>query len=302
MGTTRAEHDLAGDKYLDQRDYRNAGPTAARMLLGARLRKLRENAGISLHAAGEAIRASDSKISRLELGRTGFKQRDVADLLTMYGVTDDADRQALLSLAKAANEPGWWRRYELPGWFEPYLGLEQAASLIRIYAVQYIPDLLQTEAYARAMIRLSPYAEPEAQVEQRVALRMRRRQMLHRPAPPKLWAVIDESALRRPIGGRAAMRAQLDHLIDIAELPNISLQVVPVHSGAQPVAGGPITLLRFLEADLPDVVYLEQLISAVYLDKPSDIHLYWGVLNRLTMQAEEPDRTVRIIQQIRTET
>src|ERR671914_383530 len=130
MGTTRAEHDLAGDKYLDQRDYRNAGPTAARMLLGARLRKLRENAGISLHAAGEAIRASDSKISRLELGRTGFKQRDVADLLTLYGVTDHADSQALLDLARQANEPGWWRGYEavLPGWFGPYLGLEQAAS------------------------------------------------------------------------------------------------------------------------------------------------------------------------------
>lgn len=285
-------------------DYRQAGPTAPRMLVGARLRRLREGAGISREAAGAAIRASDSKISRLELGRTGFKQRDVADLLTLYGVTDEADRQVILVLAKQASEPGWWRGYDdvLPGWFETYLGLEQAASLVRNYTVQFIPDLLQTEQYAKAVIRLSNYGAGAAEIERRVALRMRRQQILHRPSPVKLWTVIDEAALSRPIGGRAAMRAQLAHIIEIAEQPNISVQVVPYSSGGHPAAGGPIAFLRFPENDLPDIVYLEQLISAVYIEKPIAVVHYWRVLNRLGLQAEQPDESLRILRKIRAET
>jgi transcriptional regulator with XRE-family HTH domain len=281
-------------------DYRRVGPTAPRMLVGARLRRLREGAGISREAAGEAIRASHSKISRLELGRTGFKQRDVADLLTLYGVTDEADCQAMLELAKQASEPGWWRGYDdvLPVWFETYLGLEQAASFVRNYAVQFIPDLLQTEEYARAAIRLGHPDDPEIEIERRTDLRMRRQQILHRPSPAKLWTVIDETALSRPIGGRAVMRAQLAHIIEIAEQPNISVQMVPFKIGGHPAAGGPITFLRFPEDDLTDIVYLEQLISAVYVEKPAEVAHYWLVLNRLALQAEQPDGTLRVLRQI----
>jgi transcriptional regulator with XRE-family HTH domain len=285
-------------------DFREAGPTAARMLVGARLRRLREAADISREVAGESIRASDSKISRLELGRTGFKQRDVADLLTLYGVTDEAERRVLLDLARQASKPGWWHPYDdvLASWFEPYLGLEQAASLIRNYAVQFIPDLLQTEEYARAAIRLSHPDDDETQIERRVALRMRRQQILDRPAPPRFWVVIDETALRRPIGSKATMRAQLTHLVDMAEQPHIGVQVLPFRTGGHPAAGGTISFLRFSEDDLPDIVYLEQLISAVYVEKPDDIAHYWRVLNRVGMQAEQPGATLEVLRQIRSET
>ena len=280
-----------------------AGPTAARMLVGIRLRRLRESAGISRETAAEEIRSSDSKISRLELGRTGFKQRDVADLLTFYGLTDEGERQALLELAKQASAPGWWQRYDdvVPSWFESYVGLEQAAAVIRNYAVQFVPDLLQTEEYARSALRLCHPDDDSARLDRRVALRMGRQHLLHRPAPPKVWAVIDETALRRPIGSRATMRLQLGHLLDVAELPHVSVQVMPFSTGGHPAAGGAVTFLRFTECDLPDIVYLEQLFSAVYLDKPNAVAPYWRVLNHLGMQAEQPTATAQILRQIRAE-
>jgi transcriptional regulator with XRE-family HTH domain len=282
---------------------RRAGPTAARMLVGSRLRRLREGAGLSREAAAAAIRSSDSKISRLELGRTGFKKRDVDDLLTLYGVTDADERQALLELAKQANAPGWWQRYDdvVPSWFESYVGLEQAAAVIRNYAVQQVPDLLQTEEYARAALRLCHPEDNSTGLDRRVALRMGRQQILRRPAPPRVWAIIDETALRRPIGSRATMRLQLGHLIEIAELPHISVQVLPFSTGGHPAAGGAITFLRFAEGDLPDVVYLEQLITAVYLDKPNTVAPYWRVLNHLGLQAEHPSATAQILRRIRAE-
>jgi transcriptional regulator with XRE-family HTH domain len=273
------------------------------MLVGSRLRRLRESAGISREAAADEIRSSDSKISRLELGRTGFKRRDVADLLTLYGVTDDAERQALLELARQANAPGWWQRYDdvIPAWYESYIGLEQAAAVIRNYAVQLIPDLLQTEEYARSALRLTHPEDDSARLDRRVALRMCRQQILHRPAPPKLWAVIDETALRRPLGSRATMRLQLGHLIEVAELQHVSVQVLPFSTGGHPALGGAIAFLRFAEGDLPDVVYLEQLITAVYLDKPDLVTPYWRVLNHLGMQAEHPTATAQILRRIRAE-
>lgn len=282
---------------------RRAGPTVARMLVGSRLRRLREGAGVSREAAAEAIRSSDSKISRLELGRTGFKQRDVDDLLVLYGGADAAERQALLELAKQANAPGWWQRYDdvVPGWFESYIGLEQAAAVIRNYAVQQVPDLLQTEEYARAALRLCHPEDNSTGLDRRVALRMGRQQILRRPAPPRVWAVIDETALRRPIGSRATMRLQLGHLIEIAESPHISVQVLPFSTGGHPAAGGAISFLRFAEGDLPDVVYLEQLITAVYLDKPNTVAPYWRVLNHLGLQAEHPTATAQILRRIRAE-
>jgi transcriptional regulator with XRE-family HTH domain len=281
-------------------DYQHAGPIVVRMLVGAQLRQLREAAGITREQAGYAIRASHSKISRLELGRTGFKPRDVADLLTLYGVTDATERASMLALAEQANSPGWWRPYAdlVPPWFEAYLGLEQAATVIRSYEVQFVPGLLQTPDYARAVVMLGHSHEPEAAINRRVDLRVERQQILRRPDAPSLWAVLDEAALRRPFGSRATMRRQLEHLRVVAELPNVTLQLLPFSVGGHSAAGGPITILRFPERELPDVVYLEQMFSALYLDKPSDTFHYGHVMNRLTVEAETPARTKRLLEQL----
>jgi transcriptional regulator with XRE-family HTH domain len=277
----------------------DAGPTALRIGLGSELRRRRERAGISREVAGEALRASPAKISRLELGRVGFKERDVLDLLTLYGVTDDTERTQFLALARRANAPGWWHRYSdlLPAWFETYLGLEQASTMIRTYELQFVPGLLQTQDYARAVTLLGH--EDAEDVERRVELRLRRQEVLTAPGAPTLWAVIDEAALRRSLNGPSLLRAQLDHLLAMNELPNVSVQIAPLSFGGHAAAGGPFSILRFAEPDLPDIVYLEQLTSALYLDKRSDVEHYALVMDRLCAHIEPPDRTAAIIDAIR---
>ncbi|MFC4944480.1 helix-turn-helix domain-containing protein [Pseudonocardia sp. GCM10023141] len=277
----------------------SSGPTVLRIGLGAQLRRKREAAGITRELAGDAIRASPAKISRLELGRVGFKERDVADLLTLYGVVDPSERSEFLGLAQRANAPGWWHRYAdlLPTWFETYLGLEQAASVIRSYELQFVPGLLQTRDYARACTALGH--DDAVEVERRVELRMRRQEILTTPGGPTLWAVIDEAALRRGLAGPDLMKAQLDHLIEMNELPNVSLQIAPFSYGGHAAAGGPFTILRFAETDLPDIVYLEQLTSALYLDKRPDVEHYAAVMDRLCAQVEPPNRTAQFLSDIR---
>ncbi len=273
-----------------------SGPTVLRILLGSQLRRLREAKGITREEAGYKIRASGSKISRMELGRVSFKERDVVDLLEMYGV-DEAEQASLVALAKEANSPGWWHKYGdvLPEWFQVYVGLEEAASLIRLYEVQFIPGLLQSAEYARAVISLGlPGAAPE-EIERRVSLRLARQELLTKTGGPRLWAVVDEAALRRPIGGREVMRAQLRQLIECAREPNITLQVVPFRSGGHAAEGGAFTIMRFPEVDLPDVVYLEQLTSALYLDKREDVEKYTEVMERLSVESESPERTIDIL-------
>lgn len=279
-------------------DYpRRGGPTVLRILLGAQLRRLREARGISTEQAGYEIRGSHSKISRMELGRVGFKERDVSDLLTLYGVSDPDERAPLLELAKEANTPGWWHRYGdvLPSWFEVYLGLEEAASLLRTYELQFVPGLLQTEDYARAVVRLGFSDASDEEVERRVQVRTTRQHRFTSPGAPTLWAVLDEAVVRRPLGGRAVMRAQLQHLIEVCELPDVTLQIVPFGAGGHAAAGGPFTILRFAEPGLSDVVYLEQLTSALYLDKPTDVDTYMRAMNNLCITAERPDDTVRYL-------
>ncbi|NJC84358.1 helix-turn-helix domain-containing protein [Planosporangium mesophilum] len=270
------------------------------MLLGAQLRRLREAKGVSREDAGWEIRGSESKISRMELGRVGFKVRDVADLLSLYGIDDGQERERLLALARQSNTPGWWHRYSdvLPSWFQAYLGLEAAATLIRAYEVQFIPGLLQTKEYARAVVLLGHRGADSAEIERRVNLRMARQQLLGRQDPPRLWAVVDEAVLRRPIGGHEVMRAQLEALIDAAKLPNIRLQVIPFDAGGHAAAGGAFSILRFPERDLPDVVYIEQLTSALYLDKRDDVDHYAAVMENLSIEAEPPDRTIEIVTRI----
>jgi hypothetical protein len=288
----RSGHDLASS----HAQVRPQGPTALRIVLGNQLRQLREASGITTGAAGHAIRASHAKISRMELGRVGFKERDVADLLTLYGITDDRDRGAFLALARRANVPGWWHHYGdiLPSWFEMYLGLEQASSGIRTYEPQLVPGLLQTQAGARAVIQLGNPDVSADDIERRVALRMKRQKVLTQPGGPSLWAVLDEAALWR-LDGHVAMQEQIKQLIDMAELPNVTLQVMPFYSGAHAAVGGPFTILRFSEPDLPDLVYLEQLTSALYLDKSEDVQHYLMVMNRLCVQGKSPAETIRFL-------
>jgi hypothetical protein len=276
-------------------------PTVVRILVGAYLRRLREERGLTRAEAGEPIRASESKISRMELGRVSFKERDVADLLTLYGVHDEPEREILLARVREANAPNWWNAYSdvTPNWFQRYLGLEATASVIRTYEVQFVPGLLQTEAYARAVIPLGPgYLHPE-EVERRVRLRMARQQLLTRPHPPKLWAVVDEAALRRPVGGRKVMRDQLEALVGfVTKVPNVRLQVLPLAAGGHAGAGCSFTLLRFPQPEVTDVVYLEQLTGALYLDGRADVDRYFDVANRLSVEAAPPTDTIAILDRI----
>jgi transcriptional regulator with XRE-family HTH domain len=276
------------------------GPTVLRILLGAQLRRLRENKRISLEEAGNAIRASHSKISRLETGRVGFKDRDIADLLTMYGVTDEQDRQSLRDLAMRANKPGWWHDYSdiLPSWFEAYVGLEEAATQIRAYEVQFVPGLLQTGDYSRAVTLLGYPNATERELDRRVALRLARQVVFTRPEAPNVWAVLDEAVLRRHIGGPLIMQAQIRHLIELAQRPNVTIQVVPFTAGGHAAAGGPFSILRFAEFDLPDVVYLEQLTSALYLDKPEMLDNYLMVMDRLSVEAMTPANSLKYMKSL----
>ncbi|MBV9010554.1 MAG: helix-turn-helix domain-containing protein [Pseudonocardiales bacterium] len=275
-------------------------PTVLRIAVGSKLRRLREASGVTRDAAGYVIRASSSKISRLELGRVSFKERDVADLLTLYGITDAQEREAFLALVRQANAPGWWQEYGdvLPNWFETYLGLEQAASMIRTYEPALVPGLLQTEDYARAVIQRRHVQASASDVGRRIALRIARQEFLTQAGAPYLWVALDESALRRPLGSPAVQRAQLRHLIEMAQRPNIKLQVVPLQVGGPVAVGSPFTILRFSEPGLPDVVYLEHLDSALYLDKERDTVSYLALMDSLCVEAESPDASISFLRRI----
>jgi transcriptional regulator with XRE-family HTH domain len=258
------------------------GATVTRILLGSQLRRLRERQQITPEDAGYAIRASRSKIHRLELGRVVFKERDVADLLTLYGVTDEQERHALLELTRQSSSPRWWHDYSdvLPQWFHAYVGMEEAATNIRIYEAQFIPGLLQTEDYARAVILLGHENASTREIERLVRLRMGRQALFDRPDPPTVQAVIDEAVLRRHIGDPAVMKGQITHLAELAQRANVIIQIIPFQADQHAVTSGPFSILRFAEPDLPDFVYLEQLSSAMYLDRPEDVDSYLTVMER----------------------
>ena len=267
---------------------RSGGPTVQRLVLGGHLRRLRDDAGMTTEQAAAAIRGSHSKISRMELGRVGFKERDIADLLTLYGVAAGEEREALLKLSREANTPGWWQGYSdiLPHWVEPYFGLEAAAAFIRNYQLQFVPGLLQTEDYARALIRARQRAGRGRHRAPRRGAALPAGRAHAGERRRDLWTVMDEGALRRPIGGTEVMRDQLRHLIEMCDHPAVTLQILPFRTGAHPAMGGPFTILRFAEPDLRDVVYIEQLTSALYLDKPTEVDSYLEVMEQVCLQAE----------------
>jgi transcriptional regulator with XRE-family HTH domain len=271
-------------------------PTALRILLGTQLRRLREAAGISAQEAARAIRGSESKISRIELGRNAVREVDIADLLTLYGVTEPSEREQLLSLASQANQPGWWHNYTdiLPGWFQAYIGLEGSASLIRSYDAQFVPGLLQTADYAAAVIALGEFSAEET--ERLVYLR-RERQRRVVDGGLQLHVIIDEVALRRPVGGAEVMRGQFSYLEEVSRRPGLTIQVLPFPTAAY-AAPGSFSILSFAAPDLADVVYLEQLTSAMYLDKRTDVEVYAAAMDKLAALSASAEDSRRIMRDL----
>jgi transcriptional regulator with XRE-family HTH domain len=269
-------------------------PTVLRILLGTQLRRLRESRNITAQEAARAIRGSESKISRIELGRNAVREIDIADLLNLYGITDSAEREQLLTLASQANQPGWWHRYQdvLPPWFHSYLGLEESAESIRSFDSQFVPGLLQTEEYAAAVIQLGRYSNKETD---RLVFLRKERQRRFASGGLKLWAIIDECALRRSLGCANMMRRQLHHLLDISNRPGITIQISPFLTGAFYAAPGSFSVLRFATNDLPDVVYVEQLTSALYLDKRADVERYIEAMDHISASSSTPSQTANLI-------
>jgi transcriptional regulator with XRE-family HTH domain len=276
-------------------------PTVLRILLGTQLRRLRESRNITAQDAARAIRGSESKISRIELGRNAVRELDIADLLNLYGITDSAERDQLLALASQANQPGWWHRYQdvLPAWFHTYLGLEESAESIRSFDSQFVPGLLQTEDYAAAIIQLGQYSREETD---RLVFLRTERQRRFASGGLRLHAVIDEVALRRPVGCPGMMRRQLDYLLEISDRPGLTIQVSPFHTGASYAAPGSFSILQFAADDLPDVVYVEQLTSALYLDKRADVDRYTEAMDRISASASTPEQSATFIATMLAET
>jgi hypothetical protein len=278
-------------------------PTVLRMMLGRQLQALRERAGLNHEQAAATIYASPWTIRRMERAEGGLKLHNVKGLLLAYGITDVREIDSFLALARDANTPGWWHSYTdvLPSWFRTFVGLEEAATLIRGYEPHCVPGLLQTPDYARALTVAGFPSAPPEEIDRRVRLRLGRQALLTRPEPPRLWVVMDETALRRPAGGPAVMRAQLDRLVNATQQPGITLQVLPFAVGPHPAMHGLFYVFRFPGQDLPDVVYGENMTSAFYLDKPGDATSYLHALDRICAQATPAARTVDTLRTIRKE-
>ena len=261
-------------------------PTVRRRRLALELRRLREAARLTCEEVADHLECSASKISRVETGRVSVSPRDVRDMLDLYGVPA-AQRESLVQLARDSRQKGWWHAFSdtMQPQFATYVGLESAASEIRIYEVSLIPELLQTEDYARVVIRSGMMSSPSDDVERQVALRMARQPAITRDDPPKVWAVLDEAALRRQVGGPGLMRLQLEHLLAQAALPNVAVQVIPFGGGAHPAMGRPFIILVFPERVDTDVVYLEDLTSALYLEDVAEVDRYNVCFNHLRATA-----------------
>ncbi|MFJ4847715.1 MULTISPECIES: helix-turn-helix domain-containing protein [unclassified Streptomyces] len=271
-----------------------SGSMVRRILLGSQLRRLRESKGITREAAGWSIRASESKISRMELGRVSFKERDVADLLTLYGISDDAERSTLLGLVREANIAGWWHGFGdvLPSWFQTYVGLEESAARIRSFESQFVHGLLQADEYSRAVIELGRPGAPAEEIERRLDLRHKRQKLLTSENAPAIVAVMDEAVVRRSFGGAEVMRAQLRHLVEVSHQPNVTVQLLPLEfTGYSAGASGTFTQLTFPESDVSDVVYVEQLTGAMYIDKRDEVDQYHVVMEKLCSDSLSPQAT-----------
>ncbi|MEK8146459.1 DUF5753 domain-containing protein [Streptomyces sp. M10(2022)] len=232
-------------------------------------------------------------------GSLPCKERDAADLLALYGITDRARAAEFVDLVRIAGERGWWRSFAdvLPDWFEPLVGLEEAAASIRTYEGHYIPGLLQTADYAYAVVRSGHALEPEETTRRRVELRLKRQHLLHRRDSPRLWVLLDEAVLMRPTGGRRVMREQLAHVLEMTELPHVIVQVAPFDVTAHTSPGNGITYLRFAMSGLPDIAYIEHLTNAMSVNKQESTDEYRWILDSLSAQSPSPVESRRLLEQ-----
>lgn len=286
----------------EHRSGSGGAPTVLRMVLGKRLRHLREQAGVSLDDAAGTIEVTALTVRRMEKAEVGLRIPYVKELLRTYGVRAQ-EVDDFLTLAREANQPGWWNKFRdvLPEWFSLYVSLESEATVIRAYEPHYVPGLLQTRDYARAVLRIGFPNESAEDVERRVALRVKRQDLLAKPEAPALWAVLDETVLRRPVGGAEVMRAQIDHLTEALATSNVRIQIMPFRAGPHPGAFGPFHYFRFGFTELPDVVYAEGLTGAAYLDQRADVVACLEVLDRMSVQAAPVDQTRVILGELRKE-
>ncbi|NIJ12769.1 transcriptional regulator with XRE-family HTH domain [Saccharomonospora amisosensis] len=272
---------------------RGQGPTVRRRRLASELRRLRERAELTIDEVGEKLECSASKISRIETGHVGVTPRDARDMLELYGVRGD-EQEALVQLAREARKRGWWHAYN-EVFTGAFVGLEADASSLRAFQALLVPGLLQTERYARAVIHAMRPDAADAEIERRVAARMTRQRLLSDPSPPEYWAVVDEAVLRRVVGGAEVMAEQLGRLADVAQLPHVTIQVVPFGAGAHPGMEGPFLILGFPEQADPDVVYVDSTSSGVYLELEPDVRRYALMFDHLRAAALGPDDSVNVI-------
>jgi transcriptional regulator with XRE-family HTH domain len=269
---------------------RGHSPTVRRRRLSAELRRLRDQAQLTIDDVAEKLECSSSKISRIETGHVGVTPKDARELLKLYGVPSD-QLDALVQLSKEARKKGWWHAYN-EVFTGAFVGLEAEASSLRAYQALLVPGLLQTQDYMRAVIRA---ARPDAmtpQVEKRVQARLARQQLLSDSNPPRYWAVIDEAVLYRSVGGDEVMYAQLNYLVDRAILPHVTIQVLPFSAGAHAGMEGPFLILGFPEQADPDVVYVDNTTSGIYLEEPAEILRYTLMFDHLRAAALSPDDTL----------
>ncbi|MET7680562.1 helix-turn-helix transcriptional regulator [Streptomyces sp. NPDC005423] len=274
-------------------------PTLLKMLVGVQLAGIREDVGLSQEQAARAVGFSAAKLSRIEAGKSRRPpvEGDIRALLELYE-TGDHEASVLLQLLQRAGEPGWWQRYDkrlMPEWFDRLVGLQEAAVTIRTFEIQYVPGLLQTRAYTQAVVERGLPTAPAREVDRRVELRTRRCDLLERENAPQLWAVVDESVLLRVLGSRTVMREQLEHLVDMAQRPHVTVQIVPLDVTNASAPAIPVTYLRFGGLELPDIVYLEHIKSATFLEDLDETEEYRLVLDRLGDEALSPrDSLVRL--------
>ncbi|MFJ9905914.1 helix-turn-helix domain-containing protein [Streptomyces sp. NPDC101152] len=281
---------------------RRPAPTVGQVVLGRRLQELREAAGLKREEAAKVLRVAPATVRRMEMAEVSLKIPYVQVLLETYGVPDE-EATAFVDLAEEANRPGWWQRFHdvLPDWFSLYVSLEGAARIIRSYEPHFVPGLLQTEDYARAVMEAGTIGQsgPES-IERHVSLRMTRQKLLERPDPPHLWVIMDETVLRRPVSIRGeVMREQLDRLLEFAERDRVTLQVAEFSDGPHPGTYAPFTLFRFGEPELPDMVFTEYLTGALYLDSRAEVSAHLEVLDHMTARAASAQRTKKLLREYR---
>jgi transcriptional regulator with XRE-family HTH domain len=270
-------------------------PTGRRRRLGAELRRLREAAGLTTDRVAEALECSQSKVSRIETGQVSATPRDVRDMLELYRV-DPEQREAMVQIAREARQRGWWQKFvDVPDGVPAYVGLETAASSIDVYMSLIVPALLQTADYARAIIGAVRPDLPRREVDRRVELRMSRQALLDRDHPPDLQVLLEDAVLQRPVGGPVVMRSQLRRLLEAAERPTVTVQVLPVAAGAHAGKDGPFTIFGFPAPAEPDIVALDSAADALYLEGPEDVRRYRKVFERLLPAALSPTESADLI-------